>query len=86
MASATAPKGSSKFAYDLYKVSHYSLETFPLPTINTINGAFPLFFFQNCVAEKGGNVIISPVSVETALSMVYMGAKGTNNHAGRQSD
>lgn len=42
----------------------------------TGSNKFAYDLYTNCVAEKGGNVIISPISVETALSMVYMGAKG----------
>ncbi|XP_059615898.1 serine protease inhibitor 42Dd-like isoform X3 [Phlebotomus argentipes] len=37
---------------------------------------FAIQLYQECVAEKGGNVIISPFSVQSAVSLALMGATG----------
>ncbi|GAB0096979.1 uncharacterized protein DMENIID0001_125650 [Sergentomyia squamirostris] len=47
----------------------------PIPLTKSFS-KFAIQLYQECVAEKGGNVIISPFSIQTALSLALMGATG----------
>uniref|UniRef100_A0A6B2EHF1 Putative serine protease inhibitor 4 n=1 Tax=Phlebotomus kandelakii TaxID=1109342 RepID=A0A6B2EHF1_9DIPT len=47
----------------------------PVPVSKSFS-KFAIQLYQQCVAEKGGNVIISPFSVQSALSLALMGATG----------
>ncbi|XP_055708014.1 serine protease inhibitor 42Dd-like isoform X8 [Phlebotomus papatasi] len=47
----------------------------PVPVPKSFS-KFAIQLYQQCVAEKGGNVIISPFSVQSALSLAFMGATG----------
>ncbi|XP_055686535.1 serine protease inhibitor 42Dd-like isoform X10 [Lutzomyia longipalpis] len=47
----------------------------PVPVSKSFS-KFAIQLYQQCVAEKGGNVILSPFSVQSALSLALMGATG----------
>uniref|UniRef100_A0A1L8DPL0 Putative serpin n=1 Tax=Nyssomyia neivai TaxID=330878 RepID=A0A1L8DPL0_9DIPT len=47
----------------------------PVPVSKSFS-KFAIQLYQQCVAEKGGNVILSPFSIQSALSLALMGATG----------
>jgi serine protease inhibitor len=64
------------------KIAFLFLLTFGMVFGNAVDefaassGRFSTKFYQNIAGSKSGNIIMSPLSIQSAVSLLYFGATG----------